>query len=209
MVDDYIPCYNAERGPAFSKGKDQELWVLLLEKAYAKLYGSYHNIVSGQTTVAFRDLTGAPGEYYNFKKDTNPKEVYPKILSWHKSGYLLAAATPKANGNSDRDANPQGIVNNHAYSMLSVFQHEGKNFVKLRNPWGKTEWNGNWAKSNKDQWTDGLRKAAEMSKEDLENENGIFIMEYKDFANEYENVQCCKFQKGYYHNSIKVNHEKG
>ena len=62
MLDDYFPCYNAKSGPAFSKGKMSEIWVLLLEKAYAKVYGSYHAIEMGFASHALRDLTGAPYE---------------------------------------------------------------------------------------------------------------------------------------------------
>lgn len=43
VVDDYIPC-NTKGCPIFSKANGNELWVLLLEKAYAKIYGSYHKI---------------------------------------------------------------------------------------------------------------------------------------------------------------------
>lgn len=39
-VDDYFPCYPGG-GPIYSKSHGNELWVLLIEKAYAKLHGSY------------------------------------------------------------------------------------------------------------------------------------------------------------------------
>lgn len=41
MLDDYFPCSDAENGPCFSNSNGNELWVLLLEKAYAKSYGCY------------------------------------------------------------------------------------------------------------------------------------------------------------------------
>jgi len=63
-LDDYFPCVSKYSGPAFSKANGNELWVLLLEKAYAKIYGSYANIESGLCLNALRDLTGAPGEYF-------------------------------------------------------------------------------------------------------------------------------------------------
>jgi calpain-15 len=45
---------------AFSKTNGKELWVIALEKAYAKAYGSYWDIVGGDPVHALRDLTGAP-----------------------------------------------------------------------------------------------------------------------------------------------------
>jgi len=40
------------------------LWVLFLEKAYAKLYQAYDKIEAGLAGNALRDLTGAPYEYF-------------------------------------------------------------------------------------------------------------------------------------------------
>lgn len=46
---------------------------MLLEKAYAKAYGSYFKIEGGNSAVAFRDLTGAP--YINFR-ETDPTLMF-------------------------------------------------------------------------------------------------------------------------------------
>lgn len=40
-VDELIPCY-AKGEPAFAHSIDQSLWILILQKAYAKLNGGYH-----------------------------------------------------------------------------------------------------------------------------------------------------------------------
>ena len=61
-------------GPIFSKSVGHEIWVLLLEKAYAKLYGSYDKIEAGLAGHALRDLTGAPYEYF-VRNDENKVDI--------------------------------------------------------------------------------------------------------------------------------------
>ena len=52
-----------------------------------------------------------------------------------------------------------GIVSGHAYAILDVreVQRNGKErILKLRNPWGSKEWEGDWSdKSSK--WTPELK----------------------------------------------------
>ena len=62
-IDDYIPCYPG-RGPMFSRANGPELWVLLLEKAYAKAHGSYDSLKYGFTKHGMLDLTGFPTMFY-------------------------------------------------------------------------------------------------------------------------------------------------
>jgi Calpain family cysteine protease len=72
VVDDYLPVfYNLKRelDSAFSHTVQCELWVQLIEKAYAKKYGSYYLINGGYVVYALRDLTGAPIERINDFKD--------------------------------------------------------------------------------------------------------------------------------------------
>ena len=60
VVDDCFPC-DAQR-PAFTRGNDNEIWVMILEKAWAKLFGSYERIEAGLTREALKSLTAAPTE---------------------------------------------------------------------------------------------------------------------------------------------------
>ena len=46
IIDDHIPCRN--KSPVFSAAHGNELWVLIMEKAWAKLHNCYHRIIGGQ-----------------------------------------------------------------------------------------------------------------------------------------------------------------
>lgn len=60
IVDDYFPCDPKTKQPIFTTGHKDELWVLLLEKAWAKVYGGYAKIDAGLTRECLHDLTGGP-----------------------------------------------------------------------------------------------------------------------------------------------------
>ena len=50
-VDDQIPCNRGK--PIFARCKDiNEVWVMLMEKAYAKLHKTYENLDGGSETYA-------------------------------------------------------------------------------------------------------------------------------------------------------------
>jgi hypothetical protein len=60
ILDEYFPINIVSGKPAFNSTFSKALWVMLLEKAYAKVHGGYYNIHSGLSREALRDLTGAP-----------------------------------------------------------------------------------------------------------------------------------------------------
>lgn len=174
VVDDLIPCLDNQ--PFFNQTKENELWVILLEKAYAKLYGGYLNIESGLTREALRDLTGAPAKTF-FTKKTDQKDLWEQILEANEKWFIMTAGSDDLNNGSDAFIQKIGICGSHAYSLIDCFQLEklgGGNYrlltksegkegmdmeklVKLRNPWGRGEWNGDWSDSSY-KWTDNVKK---------------------------------------------------
>jgi calpain-15 len=56
--------------PIYTKPSQGQIWGLLLEKAYARIYGGYSKIAVGYAGDALKDLTGAPSQYIDLK-DSN------------------------------------------------------------------------------------------------------------------------------------------
>ena len=68
-----------------------------------------------------------------------------------------------------------GIVNAHAYTVLGTFTlSNGAQVIKLRNPWGFTEWAGNYADSDP-YWTANPADAILVGTNN--GNDGIFVME--------------------------------
>jgi hypothetical protein len=71
---------------------------MILEKAFAKLNGSYLALRGGYASEAFQDLTGCPTFLYDLKSATVLKTIenrdFWRLLRDYKSqNYLLSAST--------------------------------------------------------------------------------------------------------------------
>ena len=85
LVDNYIP--TLKREPCFSTTHGNELWVIIIEKVWAKLHGDFVRIIAGMPHETFRDLTGAP----SFQLDTAQEDIWDIIKFSDDSNYMMAA----------------------------------------------------------------------------------------------------------------------
>ena len=76
VMDNYLPCVGDK--PCFANAKGKELWVMILEKAWAKVHGNYSRIEIGNSFEPLRDLTGAP----SFIIDINQEDLETDLLMW-------------------------------------------------------------------------------------------------------------------------------
>lgn len=67
-VDDMFPC-EPNGNPIFTNCVNNEIWAMILEKAYAKIHGSYFLLKGGFVHEALLDLTGCPTSCYNLKDE--------------------------------------------------------------------------------------------------------------------------------------------
>lgn len=113
IIDNYFPQrmeYGKEIWAFVTSENPEELWPMVLEKAYAKLYGSYENIEAGKVSFALADLTsGAPEDVKLESASDNIEALWEKILTYHKLGYLMGAGSPD-HEMGDRAINENGIV---------------------------------------------------------------------------------------------------
>lgn len=91
VVDDYLPWHKINKTWAFSRcSSETEIWVQLLEKAWAKVFGNYMRIEGGQAGEALPALTGAPVQMLDHREITNYDKLWTQLYGYDKKGYVMA-----------------------------------------------------------------------------------------------------------------------
>jgi len=140
ILDDKFPCKlkHGKLRPVFTRTENvNSLWVLLLEKAWAKMYGGYGSIEGGFMTECLHDLTGAPTKILG----AHNSALWKELLLGEMRNWIMTAATSNALGD-DKNVSKGGIHASHAYSVLSAHSINGEKLLRMRNPHGASEWNG-------------------------------------------------------------------
>uniref|UniRef100_A0A670I0U7 Calpain-3 n=1 Tax=Podarcis muralis TaxID=64176 RepID=A0A670I0U7_PODMU len=190
IIDDRLPTYGSQL--VFTKSSQQnEFWSALLEKAYAKLHGSYEALKGGNTTEAMEDFTGGVTEFYEIKDV--PKDIYKIMKHAFERGSLMACSIELEVPMLFERRMTNGLVTGHAYSVTAVeeitFKGDKLKLVRLRNPWGQVEWNGAWS-DNSDEWN-VINKAEKTRLQHKVAEDGEFWMSFQDFLRYFTKLEMC------------------
>ncbi|POM64348.1 Cysteine protease family C02 [Phytophthora palmivora] len=177
LIDDRLPVYgftDKKPGkPYFARCHNpNELWVSLLEKAYAKLHGSYEALIGGFVDCGLNDLTGMCAEQVILKEEfpgfgedpyapAKPQQkhgdpFWEKITRYKQSGTLMGCSiqpSPTTKEVAVESSAGNGLYFRHAYALvdaaeIKTVKGESVRLVKLRNPWGMGEWTGPWSDSS-------------------------------------------------------------
>ncbi|XP_029708156.2 calpain-A isoform X4 [Aedes albopictus] len=195
VIDDRLPTYRGELIYMRSSEKN-EFWSALLEKAYAKLHGSYEALKGGTTCEAMEDFTGGVTEMYDLK-DQTPPNLYAIIEKGFQRNSMFACSIEPDPHVTEAETR-EGLIRGHAYSITKIKLADivtpstsGKiPLIRLRNPWGnEAEWNGAWSDQSVE-W----RYIPDEQKEELGlnfDNDGEFWMSYRDFTRYFDRIEIC------------------
>ncbi|CAL9685614.1 unnamed protein product [Knipowitschia caucasica] len=206
VVDDRLPTINGELIYCHSKDNN-EFWSALLEKAYAKLSGCYESLEGGNTGDAVVDFSGAVAEAIDleagdFAKDQKKQdELFTDLLKVYDRGGIISCSI-KAQPHEIELKMGNGLVKGHAYSVTAVknvrlghgflayFKNETIPMIRMRNPWGKTEWKGPWSDTS-EEWA----KVGDTERGNLGitvADDGEFWMAFSDWCKFFTDADVCR-----------------
>ena len=164
LVDDLVPVGTSGKLLCAHSASGRELWVMLIEKAVAKIMGgSYAMRGSNPSTDAFH-LTGWIPETFPLKDEESlctSQADWMRIFDTAQQGFakgqcVICIGTtelPDAmtnelalrSGYSEGVSSSTGLVAGHAYPVLQCCLEEGQRLLYVKNPWGHTRWKGRYA----------------------------------------------------------------
>jgi hypothetical protein len=201
-VDGYFPCYtpinrhaSMAPKPVYAKSANRrEIWPMVVEKAFAKLHGTYEAIGGGgRIAAALQALTG--GSASSIATALGPDTIWRGLCSAVEDPNTLVGAGTRPDTSAEDRC---GIIDGHAYAVRHAVEVGPHRLLLLRNPWGHGEWKGPWGDGSKEWDLHPDCRAAVgncRSKED----DGDFWMEIKAFCQIFATVDMCRLPGGHHH----------
>jgi calpain-15 len=196
-VDDFFPCYPMGM-PIFSRTIGSELWVSILEKAYAKLHGHYYLLKGGYSAEALSDFTGCPTSRYNLQEDSviaiaESGDLWSLMKEHEREGFLMSASTIGEDRWAEQQffgSMPAGLKPGHSYTIIGMHDFSGHRVIHFRNPWGTLNWQGDWsAKSTL--WTPHSQSEL---KPEFDDQDSTFFMSYEDLLAHFISLNVCRIK---------------
>uniref|UniRef100_A0A3P9HCI7 Calpain-6 n=1 Tax=Oryzias latipes TaxID=8090 RepID=A0A3P9HCI7_ORYLA len=203
VVDDRLPVSKDGVLLFCRSATPREFWSALLEKAYAKLNGCYEALEGGNTAEALIDFTGGVSEPLSLDRDflslhsNQRKELFHSLARVHERKALITCSIRPADGETVESVLDCGLVRGHAYGMTAVRKVWLKTcgmsrlfMVRMRNPWGTTDWKGAWSQGS-EEWQ-RLSRAERDKMGLIVRDVGEFWMEFQDFCRYFTDLVVCQ-----------------
>uniref|UniRef100_A0A7N8XC03 Calpain 9 n=1 Tax=Mastacembelus armatus TaxID=205130 RepID=A0A7N8XC03_9TELE len=188
VVDDRLPTVRNKLIMLHSASYN-EFWSALMEKAYAKLNGSYEALKGGSTMEAMEDFTGGVGEMYETKNA--PGNLFSIMKKALDRGSMMGCSIDITSSAESEAKTTTGLVKGHAYSITGMeevnYRGQTVQLIRIRNPWGQVEWNGPWS----DKEWNYIDKSEQIRLQQNSTDDGEFWMQFEDFKRNYDKVEIC------------------
>ncbi len=191
IVDDRLPC-GSDGAPCFCRNPSSEVfWTAIVEKALAKLFGSYANTEAAVTPAsqlqAIELLTGGSGREALAVQGAAAEPLWEAIQSAFATQHVVGARIDPANPEA-APAEAMGLRAGRAYCVMGAFDmvNVGR-ILKLRGFMQDPEWRGKWSDGD-GAWTNQLRQMLSYQKRD----DGTFWMGYEDFCTHFTELYCVR-----------------
>ena len=131
----------ADGRDAYAQRTDpKELWVGIIEKAFAAWKGGYGALDGGVPSDALTALTGRPTQTA-FSQGTTPEALGASMSAASAAKQPMVAAS-----RGDLSLAQGGIVPGHGHTVMRVHEEGGQTMVTLRDPFARYEPSGQGAK---------------------------------------------------------------
>ena len=127
FLDDYFPIFKNTNIPYFILNDNNDLWILLLEKAYAKINGSYGNIIFGWPDNLFKTLTGFSTEFL-IHLDISIENLWNVIFNVYQNKGLIVTFSK-----NDDDVELKGFSKNCGFVILYCLEIDNKKLCAIKN----------------------------------------------------------------------------
>ena len=196
IIDDYIPFIKNKNKPYFSHPNNNEIWVILLEKAWAKINGGYSKIIEGWPSEVLSCITGFNTSFlinddYSEEEDTL---FYTLDNFLNKTDSLLLVTTKSEQKKIDKEMEEKNLIKSHTYILEGVVILYTKNqnkvkLLKISNPWGYREWTGDY--SDKSVLWENFSDEIKKKYFDKEKKKNIFFISIEDFLKYFIRIDIC------------------
>uniref|UniRef100_UPI0037E8312C calpain-12 n=1 Tax=Semicossyphus pulcher TaxID=241346 RepID=UPI0037E8312C len=191
VVDDRLPVREGRLLFSYSHTR-HEYWSALVEKAYAKLVGSYGSLKGGNISEGMEDFTGGIAYSLNVSSRT-PRVLWRSLTAALSRGSLLSCFIEASSYHDVGKVTGDGLIKGHAYAITDTDKVKKASdeilLLRLRNPWGFVEYRGPWSDKGKE-WDD-LDKAEKERIDLKKREDGEFWISAEDFSSLFDIVELC------------------
>ncbi|XP_063365827.1 calpain-A-like [Cydia amplana] len=183
VVDDRLPCRGVVPRLLSSTARQADFTLPLLEKAYAKLYGSYAAMraagaAAEGTARALQELTGGIVQSFSLQRQPQPLTLQVLHSAAPRSTIIVASPSEKESTWRRRSGPASASASGQAYVVTGLARvRGGAALVRVR---GRGAWRGAWARGSKE-W----RALADVDRDALEARAlhpDEFWMSFSDFA---------------------------